>query len=161
MAGSGRKPNPTALRLVKGNPGKRAVNKKEAKVALAQPTPPAFLCDDGKVEWGRVVDKLYSAGLMTELDRAVLAAYCQSYGRWAQAERALARMAEKDPLNSALMVKTTNGNAVQNPLVGTANKAQADMVRYALEFGMSPSSRSKVNATPDDHEKDALADFFA
>ena len=91
----------------------------------------------------------------------MLAAYCQSYGRWAQAERALARMAEKDPLNSALMVKTTNGNAVQNPLVGTANKAQADMVRYALEFGMSPSSRSKVNATPDDHEKDALADFFA
>lgn len=161
MAGSGRKPTPTALKLVKGNPGKRAVNKKEAKVDLAQPTPPAFLCDDGKVEWGRVIDKLYSAGLMTELDRAVLAAYCQSYGRWAQAERALARMAEKDPLNSALMVKTTNGNAVQNPLVGTANKAQADMVRYALEFGMSPSSRSKVNATPDDHKKDALAGFFA
>lgn len=158
---SGRKPTPTALKLVKGNPGKRAVNKKEAKVDLARPMPPEFLNDDAKVEWGRVVDKLYSAGLMTELDRSVLAAYCQAYGRWAQAERALARMAERDTVNSALMVKTTNGNAVQNPLVGTANKAKADMVRYALEFGMSPSARSKVNATPDDHEKDAFADFFA
>lgn len=156
----GRKPTPSALKLVKGNPGKRAMNKAEAQVALAQPTPPAFLCDDAKVEWGRVVDKLYSAGLMTDLDRAVLAAYCQSYGVWAQAERALARMAEADPQTNALMVKTTNGNTVQNPLLGTANKAKADMVRYALEFGMSPSARSRVNAKPDDHEKDQFADFF-
>lgn len=157
---SGRKPTPTALKLVKGNPGKRAMNKKEAKPDLAQPTPPSFLNDDAKVEWGRVVGTLFKAGLMTELDRAVLAAYCQAYGRWAQAERALSRMADKDENNRALMVKTSNGNAVQNPLVGTANKAKADMVRYALEFGMSPSARSKVNATPDDHQEDKFKEFF-
>lgn len=157
---SGRKPTPTALKLVKGNPGKRALNKKEAKPDLAQPTPPSFLNDDAKVEWGRVVGTLFKAGLMTELDRAVLAAYCQAYGRWAQAERALSRMADKDENNRALMVKTSNGNAVQNPLVGTANKAKADMVRYALEFGMSPSARSKVNATPDDHQEDKFKEFF-
>lgn len=156
----GRKPTPSALKLVKGNPGKRGLNKQEAKPDLARPLPPAFLCDDAKVEWGRVIDKLFAAGLMTELDRGVLAAYCQSYGVWAQAERALARMAEADPLNSGLIVTTTNGNAVQNPLLGTANKAKSDMVRYALEFGMSPSARSRVNAKPDDHEKDQFADFF-
>jgi P27 family predicted phage terminase small subunit len=158
---SGRKPKPTALKLVTGNPGKRALNKKEAKVELAQPTPPPFLNDDAKVEWGRVVDTLYKTGLMTELDRAVLAAYCQAYGRWAQAERALSRMADKDENNKALMVKTTNGNAVQNPLLGIANKAKADMVRYALEFGMSPSARSKVNASPHDHKEDSFKEFFA
>lgn len=38
---AGRKPTPTALKLVKGNPGKRAVNKAEAVVALSEPTPPA------------------------------------------------------------------------------------------------------------------------
>lgn len=157
---SGRKPTPTALKLVKGNPGKRAINKKEAKIDLAEPTPPSFLSDDAKVEWGRVVSILYAAGLMTELDRAALAAYAQAYGRWAQAERALARMAAKDELNSALMIKTSNGNAVQNPLVGIANKAKADMVRYALEFGMSPSARSKVDAKPADEKKDRLKEFF-
>ena len=157
---SGRKPKPTALRLIEGNPGKRALNKKEAKLDLAEPTPPEFLNTDAKVEWGRVVGTLFRAGLMTELDRGVLAAYCQAYGRWAQSERALARMADKDEHNKALMVKTTNGNAIQNPLVGTANKAKADMVRYALEFGMSPSARSKVSATPDDHKEDRLKEFF-
>lgn len=137
------------------------MNKKEAVVLPAEPTPPAFLSDEAKVEWGRVVGVLFRVGLMTELDRAALAAYCQAYGRWAQAETALARMAEKDLANKALMIKTSNGNAIQNPLVGIANKAKADMVRYALEFGMSPSARSKVDAHPDDHEKkDGLAEFF-
>ncbi len=91
----GRKPKPTALKLVTGNPGKRPLPKKEAVVALSEPTPPAFLCDDAKVEWGRVCSALYAAGLMTELDRAALAAYCAAYGRWAQAERAINRMVAK------------------------------------------------------------------
>lgn len=156
----GRKPKPTALKLVTGNPGKRALPKKEAKVALSEPQPPSFLCDDAKVEWGRVVSVLYAAGLMTELDRAALAAYCAAYGRWAQAERAINRMAAKDELNAALMIKTTNGNAVQNPLVGIANKAKSDMVRYASEFGMTPSARSRVEANTNDDEKDDLKEFF-
>lgn len=158
---SGRKPKPTALKLVAGNPGKRALNKKEPQLDLAEPTAPEFLNTDAKVEWGRVVGTLYRAGLMTELDRAVLAAYCQAYGRWAQAERALMRMADKDEFNRALMVKTHNGTAMQNPLVGTANKAKADMVRYAIEFGMTPSARSKVNATPENNKEDQYKEFFA
>jgi P27 family predicted phage terminase small subunit len=154
---AGRKPTPTALKLVQGNRGKRAVNKAEAVIALSEPTPPSFLCDDAKVEWGRVCSVLYAAGLMTELDRAALAAYAAAYGRWAQAERAINRMAAKDELNAALMIKTSNGNAVQNPLVGIANKAKSDMVRYAAEFGMTPSARSRVTATPDDKQKENKA----
>jgi P27 family predicted phage terminase small subunit len=154
---TGPRPTPTALKLVKGNPGKRATNQREAVVALAEPTPPSFLSDEAKVEWGRVVSTLYRAGLMTEIDRAALAAYCQSYGRWAQAERALARMAEKDTLNSGLIVRTKNENAIQNPLVGIANKAKADVVRFAAEFGMTPSARSRVSANPDDEKQESRA----
>ena len=77
---AGRKPTPTVLKLVKGNPGKRAVNKAEAVVALSEPTPPAFLCDDAKVEWGRVCSALYAAGLMTKLNRTTLTTYYAAYG---------------------------------------------------------------------------------
>ena len=157
----GRKPTPTVLKLVKGNPGKRALPKSEAVVALSEPTPPAFLCDDAKVEWGRVCSALFSAGLMTELDRAALSAYCAAYGRWAQAERAINAMAGKDGINAALLIKTKEGNAIQNPLVGIANKARADVVRFAAEFGMTPSARSRVTATPDDTQKeDRAARYF-
>lgn len=144
----GRKPKPSHLKAVANNPGNRSLNLKEAKIDLDQPSPPPFLSDEAKVEWGRVCSILYEAGLMTQVDRGALAAYCQAYGRWQQAEVALAKMAEKDPVTKGLMIKTSNGNAIQNPLVGIANKAHADVIRYSAEFGMTPSARSRVNANP-------------
>ena len=89
---------------------------------------------------------LFNLGILTQIDRAALAAYCQAYGRWAQAERALARMAERDKATAGIIIKTKSGNAIQNPLVGAANKAMADTVRYAAEFGMTPSARSRISA---------------
>lgn len=158
----GAKPKPTHLKLVQGNPGKRSLNKAEAKPALMLPTPPTELNDDAKVEWGRVSDELYRVGLLSKIDRASLAAYCQAYGRWMQAERALTRMAASDPVFNGLMIKTKNGNAIQNPLVGTANKAMADMVRYAAEFGMTPSARSRIEASaPQGANQDPTAEFLA
>jgi P27 family predicted phage terminase small subunit len=141
----GRKPTPTHLKLINGNPGKRRLNANEAKPDLARPMPPPFLNDDAKVEWGRLVDRLYEVGLMTEIDRAALAAYCQAYGRWAVAERALAKMAEADADFGALMTKTKDGNLIQNPIVGVANRAMSDMVKYGAEFGMTPSARSRID----------------
>ena len=146
MAPRGRKPTPTHLKLVKGNPGKRPVKRDDVQPDLALPMVPPHLSDEAKVEWGRMSEKLYRLGLLTELDVAMLAGYCQAYGRWVQAERALAKLAEQDEQTSALMVKTTNGNAVQNPLVGTANKALELMNKFAIEFGMSPSSRVRLSA---------------
>lgn len=42
------------------------------------------------------------------------------------------------------MIATSNGNAIRNPLVGTANQAGSDMVRYAVEFGMTPRARVRL-----------------
>lgn len=156
--GSGRKPTPTALKLVKGNPGKRALNKREAKLDVSRPVAPPFLCEDGRAEWDRVIDTLFTAGLVTQLDAAALGAYCASYGRWAQAERALRRVEETE--GDGLTTTTCSGNVIQNTLVGIANKAAADMVRYAVEFGMTPSARSKVQAHDPDATADPTKEFF-
>jgi P27 family predicted phage terminase small subunit len=158
----GRKPKPTHLKLVTGNPGRRPLPAVEAQAAPALPSPPPHLSDDAKVEWGRVSEELYKIGLLSGIDRASLAAYCQSYGRWAGAERAIAEMGKRDMLTGGLMIKTSNGNAIQNPLVGTANKAMSDMVRYAAEFGMTPSARSRIIAAPPGSEsQDPAADYLA
>src|SRR5690606_29056981 len=52
---------------------------------------------------------------------------------------------------SELVVWTGNGNLIQNPLVGISRRAAADMLRFAAEFGMTPSARSRI-----DTEKAAL-----
>lgn len=103
---------------------------------------------------------LHKIGLLSEVDRAALAAYAQAYGRWVQAERAIAKMAEKDQLTGGLMIKTSNGNAIQNPLVGTANKAASDMMRYAAEFGMTPSARTRIETQTSDQNADPADRFF-
>jgi P27 family predicted phage terminase small subunit len=66
---------------------------------------------------------------------------------------AINRLAESDDVNSGLTILTSNGNVIQNPLIGIANKAKTAVVRFAAEFGMTPSARSRVSVTP--QEKDA------
>lgn len=102
--------------------------------------------------------ELGALGLLSNIDRAALAAYCQAYGLWVQAERALKAMARGN-VTGGLLVRTTNGNAIQNPLIGIANKAKADMVRYAAEFGMTPSARSRVHAEAAQRTSDPAEEF--
>lgn len=156
----GTKPIPTHLKLIAGNRGKRRLNDAEPKPApLLSPEPPPELNADARIEWDRVFRQLVSSGIVSVVDRGTLAAYCQAYGRWLQAERAFADMARRDPVMVGLMIKTKQGNVIQNPLVGTANKAMSDMVRYAAELGMTPSARSRVRASHDQYE-DPAEQFF-
>jgi len=155
----GPKPKPTHLKLVQGNPGKRAINRREPKVAPALPEPPDHLGEAARQEWERVAHEMYQTGILTRLDRATLAAYCQAYERWRTAERTLAEMAQRDQLTHGLMIRTTNGNPIQNPIVGIANKAAADMVRYAAELGITPSARSRIHAEAQDSQ-DPAEEFF-
>ncbi len=65
----GRKPVPTALKVVRGNPGKRALNTREAEPAPpATLTPPDWLAEDAKREWADKAPMLHRLGLLTEAD---------------------------------------------------------------------------------------------
>ena len=150
----GPKPKPTALKVIRGTDRAARRNSAEPHVPLVTPEPPAHLSAEACAEWQRVTDQLYAAGIVTAIDRAALAAYCQAYGRWEQAERALDAMAARDQVTAGLMIRTQGGNAIQNPIVGTANKAMADMMRYAAEFGMTPSARTRIHAEASAIERD-------
>jgi P27 family predicted phage terminase small subunit len=144
LKGAGGRPKPTHLKIIEGNPGKRRLNQREPQPTRGEmPDPPDFLNEHGKLEWVRLAPELYRLGLLTSVDLNPLAAYCQAFGRWLQAERALAEM--KDRPANGLVIKTTSGNAIQNPLVGTANKAARDMMRYASEFGLTPAARARLD----------------
>lgn len=162
----GRKPLPSHLKLIKGS-AKGELRKRgmtgEIKVEPSLPMPPPHLCDEAKVEWGRVASMLYALRLLSEADIAALAAYCQAWATFKRATEALEVMSKGDPLTKGLLIKTTNGNAIQNPLLGIANKAAADMVRFAAEFGMTPSARARINAPKGEEtqNQDTVERFFS
>lgn len=150
---------PTALKLIDGNPGKRPINRREVKPTISArvPSPPSYLDRVAANEWRRIAPELHVLGLLTNIDKAPLATYCQAFSRWRAAEDVVARMKEKDQLTDALMIRTKSGNAIQNPVVGTANRAMLLMVRIAAEFGMTPAARARIEAGPHDNDEGSKA----
>ena len=83
---AGRKPKPTALKKLEGNPGKRKLNTKEPIPAKGMLNCPEWLLPEAKKEWERLADLMNQMGVLTEVDMAAFAAYCQSYARWKEAQ---------------------------------------------------------------------------
>lgn len=144
----GRKPKPTALRIVQGNPGKRSLPKAEAKPQVGLPNPPEHLTAEAKREWWRMGRRLVRLGLMTEIDKAALAVYSQAWARWAETE---AKIREVDALMPGAQF-----NKERRHFVKQAAEAMRDLMRYLVEFGMTPSSRSRVHASKPAEETDPV-----
>ena len=121
----GRKPKPIPLRVVQGG-----------NFAAKAPTCPAYLNPSAKAEWKRLAQPLFLRGVITDSDRATLAAYCQAYGRWVEAERKLAE--------TPLLIKLLSGYIQQSPWLAIANKQLEILHRYMAELGLSPVSRGRV-----------------
>lgn len=136
----GRKPKPTALKMAEGNPGKRALNRNEPQPDGRMPICPSHLSAPAKTEWKRIAKALHAAGLLTVVDRGALAAYCQCYGRWVEAEQRLAE--------TPALIKAPSGYVQQSPWLGVVNKQMELMGRYMAELGITPASRSRI-ALPD------------
>ena len=132
----GRKPLPSNVVRLRGNPGKRRLNDTEPRPAGAVPSCPSYLGEVARKEWKRLARELADLGLLTRIDRGQLAAYCQAHALWVEAVQALGRY--------GTMVKSPNGYPMQSPYVAVANKQVDIMVRIAAEFGMTPSSRTRI-----------------
>ncbi len=134
----GPKPTPTALRRLQGNPGKRAWNHDEPVPPADLPTCPDHLNAAAREEWDRLASVLHEMGVVTLVDRAALAAYCQCYGRWVEAEEKMR--------TTPMLLKTASGYVQQSPWLSIANKQLELMGRYMAELGLTPASRSRVTS---------------
>jgi P27 family predicted phage terminase small subunit len=143
----GRPPKPTALRVLNGNAGKRPINHREPKLTAKAPAAPVSLQPEARAEWDRVVGLLVAAGIMTEIDRGILAAYCTAWGTAEIALRGLAHMRQNDPVFCGMLIRSAKGNLMSNPLMGILNVALRDVRTYSGELGMTPAARSKIRAT--------------
>jgi P27 family predicted phage terminase small subunit len=138
-------PQPVHLKLLRGNPGKRALKQEVQPETLEQlPEPPDFLHDDAKAEWRRLIGEMVRLKLVTPLDTMLFSVYCQSFADWKAAVEAFNRMGAKDPVMAGLLIKDRDGEARTNPLVRIVRNAGEHMVRAASEFGLTPVARARV-----------------
>lgn len=88
-------------------------------------------------------------GMLTDVDHRALELYSQTYSTWKEATEKVA--------TSGMLIKAPSGYPQQNPYLGIANQASKRLQSLLSEFGMTPSSRSRVIAsTPEKNEFDDL-----
>ncbi len=134
------KPLPTALKIFKNTARKDQLNEFEPTPDSDQIKPPENLSDDARKHWDHVVEQLVLAGIMTNLDNQALALYCEAYARWSTANAKIAK--------HGMVIKAPSGYPVQSPYLSISNKAFEQMKAMLSEFGMTPSSRSRIKAEP-------------
>lgn len=151
----GRKPVPRALKLARGNPGHRPIRDDEPQpAAVADLAVPKVLQGDADAAaaWATTAPLLHRNGLLTETDVAALVLYCQHYGRWVAAERAIRK-------HGMMIVTTKKGvrRFTLSPYLAIASTAADHCRKLLLEFGCTPVSRARVHAPkhePRNQDKD-------
>lgn len=148
MGRRGPAPEPTTLRLMRGNPGKRAINHQEPQPErLTEGSPlaecPKWLTGDARALWKRVAPGAIRTGLLTVVDLPAFEALCVCYKRWREYERLTGANLEI---------------AIAKGYRSAAVKERQLMLQFGARFGFDPSSRSNVKI-PAAKPTDAIEDF--
>jgi len=151
MARAGRRPKPTAIRILEGT--QRGPAKREPSMpAGVPPMPERLAVDKGAVEkWHELAGILTRMGVLTTGDGEALATLCEVHS------------AEQ----SCLMQLRAGGAVMHTDLGGVKPNPAGPMYRSLVamkasllsEFGLTPSSRTKL-ATQVEVKKDELEEFF-
>lgn len=142
----GRKPKPTEQKKLEGNPGKRALNNQEPKPDIVIPECPPHLQGEARKEYQRITPILAKLKVISEADLASLVSYCELWGIYLNATKMLKKEGE--------VLYSDKGNAYINPWKNIQTGAMKDMLRFSVEFGMTPSSRSRIKVeTPTEEDK--------
>lgn len=141
-------PKPTKIKILEGNRGKRPLNDQEPEPESKIPRKPVVLQGKAATEWNRITKELNKIGLVSEIDRNALAAYCQVYARWCDAEKKLK--------TEGVIIESPNGYPIMNPWLSIANKCIDQIKSYMAEFGMTPASRSRVKVEKKKEKKNSF-----
>lgn len=139
----GRKPKPSVLRILQGNPGHRPVNTSEPEPASLEATCPDELTSDpvAAQEWMRGIVPAIEIGQITSADRVLAIAHCTLWSTWRSQLDAAAAAPH-------IVASGPNGYAAPNPARGMANKTLIMLAKIDSELGFSPTSRTRVQAKP-------------
>lgn len=148
----GRKPKPSAIKELEGNPGKRALNKKEPKPAAGVPKCPNHIKGAAQTEWKRLIAELAEMKLLVKADRAAIVLCCSAWAMYVKACNKLEKEGE--------VIVSDKGGMYQNPWVAIRNRSMEQVHKFYAEFGLTPSSRTRVKVDMPDEENEMAKFLF-
>ena len=144
MPRPGTKPQPTALKLLKGNPGRRKLPRREPKPDPSMPVCPTWLDPVAKRQWAKLAPELNRMGVLAKIDGNLLARYCQTWSQWRKMIEWVQKHGETTP------IKSEEGRVTghkRNPQTEIAKGLSEMLTRLEPELGMTPSGRTRLEVS--------------
>lgn len=150
----GRRATPTSLKLLRGDRPSR-INRNEPTPAKGRPPKPAHLIGAAAAEWDRLAQLCADVRVLTVADGPMLETACLAYAEM----RAASDVIQKH--GPTYTTKTATGSRMvrARPEVAIAGDAMRRYTQALGHFGLSPATRGKVAAAPEERP-DRLARFL-
>lgn len=145
----GPRPLPSNVHYLRGNPSKKPLAELSDDFSpdIELPKCPQHLGREAKKEYQRLGLELERYGLMSKLDRNALAMAAVEWARHVWAEEKIEELNRKDEAGEkGLVDKTPSGYKQQSVYLQISRKAMEIYLKFAAEFGLTPSARSRVPA---------------
>lgn len=132
-----------------------AAKRADAKAAL---TPskrvrcPQWLSPDAKAIWRALSPELYKLGLLDGLSKYPFTVFCQTFAAYRKSVMQLQK--------TGMVYRTSKGEILQNPLVRAVNQFADQCLTIAKEFGLTPSSRLRIDLPTPKAEPEIRKDRF-
>lgn len=146
----GRKPVPTVLKKIRGNPSNTPINEREPMPVGDLVTAPEWMSEDQRAGWNYAIAHA-PPGLLRIIDRSALAVWVVAEDLHVQAckfqARAglLTRVGPPPPKAEPGMPQEPDNRPLQqSPFLPIINKQAFLMLKAAAELGFTPASRSRV-----------------
>ena len=146
----GPKPTPTALKIINGNPGKRALPKGEPIPVGDLSEAPDFLSESQRDGWGYVVANA-PENLLKLIDKATLTAFVIAED--------LHRQAAEHVQRHGMLIKGPKGIPIQNPYLSVLKQQAVVLMRAASEMGFTPSGRTRIKVDPPAKKANQFSEF--
>ena len=88
-------------------------------------------------QWRSLARKLARAGLISQVDGLSLRLLAESIDLYLNASAKITPQ--------TMVVKTVNGNVIQNPFLAIRNRAWEQIVKLAANFGLTPADRNGLS----------------
>lgn len=127
---------------MRGNPGKRSLNKDEPQPPADGVVMPAHLGEVAAGRWRELLPMLQAVRVMTRADVEALARYCDTYEWWLATRAKLRVEGDTYPiLNDGGEVKYI----AQRPEVAIAHKLAQQLRQLEQDFGLNPAARASLH----------------
>jgi P27 family predicted phage terminase small subunit len=138
MTKPGRRPAPTALKVLRGETKASRLNHDAPVPRASRPRMPPDMTKEAQAVWRHVIREMGATGIIRAVHSESLRVYCDAVARYARASRLLDE--------SGLLLPGQKGELVKNPMHQVVRDNAVLMRDFARELGLTPSAAEALHA---------------